>query len=62
MNFILTVYKDILYMAKIYRIFYIDLKTAILKSSEFLIQYILITDYNFFYSVWNKNPFEEISK
>lgn len=49
-------------MAKIYRIFYIDLKTAILKSSEFLIQYILITDYNFFYGVWNKNPFEEISK
>lgn len=49
-------------MAKIYRIFYIDLKIAILKSSEFLIQYILITDYNFFYDVWNKNPFEEISK
>lgn len=35
-------------MGKIYRIFYIDLKIEILKSSEFLIQYILITDYNFF--------------
>lgn len=40
MNFILynsIYYKDILYMAKINRILYIDLKTAILKSA-FLIQ------------------------